>query len=180
MTENTPAPEQWLPVPGFEGAYEVSNLGRVRSLPRMVRAGANGGFRAVGGNILKPVVNVAGYTQVRLPDGKTRTIHSLVAQAFLGERPAGYQVCHNNGDPSDNRVENLRIDTVSSNMQDIVKHGRHSNAQKTQCSRGHEYTPENTARRSDGSGGARRCLTCQRERSARRLREKHEREKQSA
>src|SRR5690606_32157657 len=81
----------------------------------------------------------------------------LVAAAFLGPRPEGSEVCHINGDPADNRVENLRYGSRSENVLDQVRHGVHNNARKTHCKNGHAFTPENTMRRSEGG---RRCRTC--------------------
>lgn len=149
--------EEWRPIPGYEGAYEVSDLGRVRSLPRLVPAGPHGGKRPIPGGLLKPTIQHFGYAQVKLA-GKSRLVHWLVADAFLGGRPEGMQVCHSNGDPGDNRAINLRVDTVASNMSDTVRHGRHWAASKTHCPQGHPYTDENTYR-SPGRTG-RKCRTC--------------------
>lgn len=60
-------------------------------------------------------------------DGKTLrvAVHSLVAETFFGPRPEGMQVCHNNGNGLDNRVDNLRYDTPTANQADKLKHGTH-------------------------------------------------------
>lgn len=160
-----PADEQWRPVVGYEHAYEVSNLGRVRAVERMVQAGRT--YRTIKPKVLKGVVRPSGYVQVTLRR-KSHLVHTLVARAFIGERPVGYETCHNNGDAADNRLENLRYDTVSENRLDIVRHGRSWQANKTHCPQGHAYTPENTGRNSHG----RRCLTCHRERERARQRKK--------
>lgn len=116
--------EEWLPIKGFDFAYEVSNIGRVRSIPRTMSnpAGTNSG---VSGRIMKgglsrdrPMVTLRG-----APGVAARLIHSMVAEAFIGPRPAGLVVCHGNGDPKDNRLFNLRYDTQFNNMQDAIKHG---------------------------------------------------------
>lgn len=151
--------EQWRPVVGYEGAYEVSDLGQVRSMDRLVPC--KGGFRSSRGQTLKATPRPSGYLQVGLA-GKSALVHSLVARAFLGERPSGYEVCHNNGDPADNRVVNLRIDTISSNRRDTIAHGRNVAANRTHCPQGHPYDETNTGRTADGK--ARRCLTCHRAR----------------
>lgn len=73
---------------------------------------------------------------------KTQWVHVLVASAHLGERPAGMQVCHNNGNGCDNRVANLRWDTPQGNAADKRKHG--TDGRKSHCVRGHEKSDENT------------------------------------
>ena len=162
------AVELWRDVPNYEDAYQVSNLGRVRSLP--------GGRRH--GKVLRPAPSGRGYPAVALCAGagikpKNHYVHHLVALAFIGPRPEGLDVCHTNGDMSDNRVENLRYDDVSGNMRDAVRHGTHRGAAMTACIHGHEYTLENTALRPDGfySNGEqklrRRCRICERDIAAR-------------
>jgi NUMOD4 motif len=93
-----PEPERWLPVPGWERLYEVSDLGRVRSLPRK-----GGNNRWYGGKVLVPYPH-KGYPVVPLCRGGQRTmraIHQLVLEAFAGPCPPGMQACHNNGQPGD-------------------------------------------------------------------------------
>jgi hypothetical protein len=97
------------------------------------------------------------YPVVTLGGGKSARVHNLVLEAFCGPRPEGYVACHNNGDPHDNRVENLRWDTYSSNNRDLVKHNTHWQSKKTHCKHGHEFTPENTIAR---PGGGRKCHAC--------------------
>lgn len=79
-------------------------------------------------------------------------------EAFVGPCPEGMEVCHNNGDCTDNRLENLRYDTKSANMLDRVRHGTHHNANKTQCLRGHLFTEENTKRTAKGGRACRTCI----------------------
>lgn len=151
--------EVWKPVVGLEGAYEVSDQGRVRSVRRVVRSGQRGGTREVAPQILSTPKGSAGYRQVTLRR-KTHLVHSLVMAAFVGPRPVGMETCHNNGDPDDNRLANLRYDTISENRLDIVRHGRSQAANRTACPKGHPYDEQNTG----SSQGNRRCLTCHRER----------------
>lgn len=158
MAETKPTPEQWRPIPGYEGLYEVSDQGRVRSLDRM--RPFQGGQRPLRGRVLKPWFSR--YWNVRLSrEGaiKAHTIHSLVAAAFIGPRPEGMHVCHNNGDCEDNSAKNLRYDTPSSNSLDVVKHGRHHYANRTHCSHGHEFTLENTVY-FPSAPTSRKCRTC--------------------
>ena len=107
--------EEFRDIKGHEGSYQVSNLGRVKSLARKDSIG-----RRVDEKILKPSNNKIAYSQVLLrKDGKTitRTIHQLVAESFLGHTPCGYKlvVDHINHDRYDNRLENLRLVTTSEN-----------------------------------------------------------------
>lgn len=113
--------EIWKPVVGFP-YYQVSNYGRVWS-PR--RAGHCGGFKV-------PYVRLgrsgrpACVTVMLAPaPGKTKSVrvHHLVLEAFVGPRPPRYQACHYDGDPTSNRLENLRWDTAKANIRDCYRHG---------------------------------------------------------
>jgi HNH endonuclease/NUMOD4 motif len=99
--------ETWRPVAGFEGRYEVSGTGRVRSCRR--------------GKLLALVRNRRGYMQCNLYPGGGRVKnvlhHRLVARAFLGAVPPGWQVNHKNGVKNDNRVENVELVTRAQNLQ---------------------------------------------------------------
>lgn len=156
--------EVWRPVVGYEGAYEVSNLGRVRSLDRLVPAGG-GRERRHQGRVLSAYFGDH-YAKVRLKvgdGGRTLNVHQLVAEAFLGPRPDGLEVCHNNGERHDNRAENLRYDTHVENQRDTIRLGRNGWANRTHCKNGHEFTPENTRIRINyGKACGRTCRTCER------------------
>lgn len=94
---------EWRPVPGYEGLYEVSELGRIRNVrPSQGRPA---------GYVLTTHVNQAtGCAVVRLygpQGGKTLAVHRLVARAFHGEPPAGARVKRINGIKADNRASNL-------------------------------------------------------------------------
>lgn len=155
--------EVWRPVVGHEGAYEVSDLGHVRSLDRIITF-PDGRSRTARGRLLK-VGSVRGAHQfVNLGKGKSRYVHQLVAEAFLGPRPDGTEVCHNNGDPTDNRASNLRYDSHAGNYADMFEHGTHPQARKTHCPQGHEYNADNSSIRTRKSGAVNRiCLICKRE-----------------
>lgn len=108
--------ETYKAIPGFEGIYEVSNYGEVKSLDRHVAHA--GGLRFVKGRTLTKKLDKHGRYFVSLSeDGatKTYTIHRLVMLAFVGERPEGTEICHNDSDPTNNRLDNLRYATRSSN-----------------------------------------------------------------
>ena len=94
---------------GYEGIYEVNELGRVRSVDRIVN-GKNGSTRKCKGRELKPKMNKGGYPIVNLSKNgisKTMTVHRLVAETFVPNFDNLPQVHHKNHDKKDNRVKNL-------------------------------------------------------------------------
>lgn len=154
--------ERWLPVPGWEERYAVSDHGRVMSLGRweVTRTGVRFPVRQ---RILSGNVVPDGHVRVGLTKNRVVThawVHRLVLMAFVGPCPEGMVTCHNDGDPANNHLTNLRWDTVSENARDVVRHGINPWANKTECLRGHAYTEENTYR---SKKGHRSCLTCRRE-----------------
>lgn len=109
--------EIWKDVVGYVGLYMVSSLGRVKSLNylRMKRE-----------RILKSAKHKKGYLYVVLSKNnikKTHRIHRLVLEAFIGLCPKGMESCHNDGNPGNNFIGNLRYDTPKNNMKDQIKHG---------------------------------------------------------
>lgn len=116
--------EEWVAVTDFQGLYEVSSLGKVRSLPRVGGPSKN---RIYGGRLIKPTVRKQdGYLVVSLhKNGKQiqRTLHRIVAEAFHGPAPAAHECCHNNGIKEDCRVDNLRWGTKTENSLDKEIHG---------------------------------------------------------
>ena len=105
--------EQWIDVIGFEGLYEVSNHGNIRSFKTK--------------EIKKQTIN----KQTKRPylglwkNGKQKIVkpHTLVMQAFVGHRPNGMECCHNDGNAFNNNLSNLRWDTPKANHADKIKHG---------------------------------------------------------
>lgn len=149
--------ERWLPVPGYEGLYEVSDRGQVRSFYKRTQMKKPGGILA-----LIRSSHTRAYRGVTLCGGGKRRrwlVHVLVAAAFIGPKPEGTEIRHLDGNPHNNWVMNLAYGTHAENMQDVTGHGRGWGV-RTHCSNGHEFTPENTQMRKDGSG--RRCLICKR------------------
>lgn len=117
MTERT---EIWLPVNGHEGAYEVSSLGRVRSLDRQVayEGKYSTWYRTQRGRVLAQNLINSGYLVVHLYKSKRRTIglvHRLVAEAFHGLAADGMEVNHRDFNTLNNRCENLHWCTPKEN-----------------------------------------------------------------
>lgn len=116
--------EEWRPIAGYEGVYEVSNFGRVRSLDRWVRA--NSGWRKTEIRYFTPSSSGRSkkYKRVLLrnPD-KQHPVHQLVLEAFVGPRPENCEVRHLDGDPSNNRLDNLAWGTKAENQADKIRHG---------------------------------------------------------
>lgn len=121
------ASEEWRPIVGFEGRYEVSDLGRVRGLRfgRVKKDTEKQGKR---------------YRLVGLSKnnrGRSYSVHRLVAEAFHGPCPEGMECCHLNGDPADNRAANLTYATRKENHAHKLLHGteqigeRHGQARLT-------------------------------------------------
>ena len=102
--------EIWKDITGYEGLYQVSNMGRVRSTNRTIEL-AGGGKRTLPGKILRPSVQ-KGYRRVTLSEKGIETtflIHRLVVDTFVGPITDGMEVDHINEDHGDNRAENLRL-----------------------------------------------------------------------
>ena len=122
--------EEWRPVVGYEGLYEVSNIGRVRSLDRFY-------YRLHKGKVLSPTKDRYGYLTVTLNcNGKSKTIkiHRLVAQAFLPNPDNLPQVNHKDEDKTNNNVDNLEWCTAKYNVNFGTRQERYRN---TMLEKGH-------------------------------------------
>jgi hypothetical protein len=103
--------ETWKDIPGYEGKYRVSDLGRLKS--------------SVTGRVLKLAIMPNGYLGILL-GGKRKLIHTLVLEAFVGPCPIGMEACHfPDRNPSNNHLTNLRWDTPKNNQKDRLAHGTH-------------------------------------------------------
>lgn len=161
----THTPEQWLPIPGYEGHYEVSDQGRVRSLTRTLPHPVSGTKTYVGRIKSTPRNKHTGYLMVQLARGGVKTqftVHSLVLMAFVGPRPDGHVACHFNDIRTDNRAINLRWDTSVENHADMKRNRGHYNSNKDHCLNGHPFTPSNTW--VSPTQGNRHCKKCRGER----------------
>lgn len=128
--------EQWKPITGRGGDYRISSHGRV--------------LNAKTGKVLKPFNgDRAGHLAVTLPNGRVY-VHTLVAEAFIGERPQGMEVCHGDNDPSNNHVDNLRWDTRSNNVLDLREN-------RSKCRHGHPWVPSNIYTDPNGWQSCRPC-----------------------
>lgn len=119
--------EIWKDIPGYEGRYQVSSLGRVRSLDRTYVRVQNGKeIRCpLRGRVLRQTNNhrIPYLTVTLSPEWKSARVHKLVAIAFLGDCPEGMEICHIDGNVFNNAVSNLRYGTHTENIADMVKHG---------------------------------------------------------
>lgn len=121
--------EQWRPIVGWEGLYDVSSHGRVRSYPRyrtQLSHKKTEFVRIYRGHILRPGRSNAGYATVTLQDAPRKEcllLHILVCEAFHGPRPDGHIVAHGDGSRLNNRSTNLRWATPEQNWEDRRLHG---------------------------------------------------------
>jgi hypothetical protein len=143
------APATARPIPGFPDYLAISD-GRVIS----TKWGSERVLRASG----------VPYLRVSLCVGSKiygRTVHGLIALAFLGPRPDGMNARHLDGNSWNNAVSNLAWGTQSENIRDSVNQGTHAEARKTHCPRKHPYAGDNLK---VTPAGTRVCLTCKRAR----------------
>jgi len=112
--------EVWKDIPGYDGHYQASSLGRVRS-------NKDGSWRVLS-NYLAGAPSSLRHTVMLYANGRKtpKKVHQLVLEAFVGPRPSlKHCGCHNDGNPYNNRPENLRWDTMAGNMADKKLHGTH-------------------------------------------------------
>ena len=121
--------EVWLDIPGYETRYQASNLGRIKSLRRKVRSvnhyTGRDFQRTIQERILRPAQYCkSGHLSVVLEHGGIgQPVHQLVLKAFIGETPVGLEILHINGNPTDNRLVNLRYGSRTENILDTYYQG---------------------------------------------------------
>lgn len=135
--------EIWKDIPNYEGFYQVSNLGGLKSLEREVKH-SSGCFMVLKEKILRPNKNNRGYLVCTLcKSGKQKkfTIHQLVAITFLNHVICGYKlvVDHINNNPLDNRVENLQLVTQRENISKDKKGGTSKYTGVNWCKKSKKY-----------------------------------------
>ncbi|MFA5306924.1 MAG: NUMOD4 motif-containing HNH endonuclease [Candidatus Babeliales bacterium] len=116
---STPIDEIWKPILGYEGRYEISNYGQVRSLDSL--------HDKHRGKIMAQFSGPKGYKYIDLRNKtgkKAFAVHRLVLEAFVCPKPEGKQVAHWDGNPSNNFEGNLRWATARENIEDRERHGR--------------------------------------------------------
>lgn len=166
--------ERWKDITGYEGLYQVSDQGRVRSLDRKDSLG-----RLHRSQIKTQRKRSDGYLIVDLfrgegvraskggGKGKTFAVHKLVAAEFC-EKPDNIEgrveVCHLDGDRRNNRSDNLVWGNSTDNRYDAVAHGTHFNAKKEVCPRGHPLLEPNLTD-AGWRAGIRNCKACNRARA---------------
>ena len=117
--------EVWKAIEGYEGLYQISNLGRIKSLARLVK-GRPPGFKPIKERMMRCRPDKDGYLRVALclnSNYKVIGLHQLLARHFVPNPNGNSLVCHKNGNNKDNRVENLYWGTIYDNAQDSLKHG---------------------------------------------------------
>lgn len=138
--------EEWRPVIGYEGLYEVSSLGRVRSLDQVVKY-KDGRTRLSLGRVRRLSVSSNGYLTVGLCDNKlqrTKTVHRLVARAFIPNLKGKPEVNHKDGDKTNNHASNLEWVTRQENIRHAIDTGlnRHQGTSHTQAKLSEEEVKE--------------------------------------
>ncbi|MEL7409252.1 MAG: NUMOD4 domain-containing protein, partial [Cyanobacteria bacterium J06558_2] len=120
--------EYWLDIPNYEGYYQVSNYGNVRSLDRVIKE-KTGKIQTLKGQVLKARINRSGYYHIGLSKNGTRitfAIHQLVAQAFIPNPDSKKTVNHIDGNKLNNSLSNLEWSTYSENLEHAYKTGLRS------------------------------------------------------
>lgn len=151
-----------MPVPGYEGRFEVSPNGTVRTTPYTDARGKRRRSRTI-----RPFLTRNGHLHVRLCYNGTiftTGVHRLILSAWVRLPRPGEEACHINDVPDDNRLENLYWGTHYDNMQDAVSNGGNYHTKKTHCVHGHPLSGSNVYV-PPGKPTWRMCRACRNRRS---------------
>lgn len=150
--------EIWKDIPEYEGLYQVSNLGRVRSLDRFISQSAGLGKssykKKIKGKLMSPAPNGSGYLQVNLCRNNNRKkcfVHRVVYECFIGPIPEHKEVNHINHSKIDNRVKNLELSTRQQNMRKMFIFYNKLKAEKVSCT---------ICGKVKSNNGAKDCVEC--------------------
>ena len=128
--------EIWKDIARYEGLYQASSKGRIRSLSHYARNNPNGGQRLITGRILTPYKIPSGYLIVKLSKGEKRekiSVHRLVALAFIDNRYNLPEVNHIDGDKTNNNIENLEWVTHKENQNHMYDSRLNKKAKPVEC-----------------------------------------------
>lgn len=154
--------ETWKDIPGWEGFYQVSDQGRIRSLDRMVQG--KWGLQRVRGQLMSTVIRNDGYITVHLRREGKRTnhlVHRFVLEAFVGPCPEGMEARHLNDVKTDARLENLEWGTRSENNFDRGRNKIDYYSKRAACKRGHDLVEDNLVpNQKTTRNGVKTCYAC--------------------
>ena len=140
--------EEWRDIPGYEGYYQASNLGRLRSLDQWVSRPTTKPYLKRG-RVLK-LTNGSEYQVVMLRSGGAQYVHRLIASTFFGACPEGRIVLHGERGAFDNSVSNLRYGSYSQNMLDRNRDGTNTRAKAVRRSDGQVFPSMCVAQKETG------------------------------
>ena len=124
--------EIWKDIKGYEGIYQISNLGNIKSLDHYIRQ-RNNNYKLYHGKTLKPYMTSTGYYKIDLHNGKKRKImliHRLIANAFIPNPDDLPEVNHIDGNKTNNNIDNLEWCTRSDNIKHSYKNKLHIHCPK--------------------------------------------------
>ena len=160
--------EIWKDIPGFEGCYQASTLGRIRSLDRTITRGASarrGPYKAkLKGRILTQVTGIQGYQFVPLgKESTSRRVHQLIAKTFIENPENKPMINHIDGNVKNNQVDNLEWCTNKENQihaRDILKR-EFGVGKPVRCvETGQVFSSARKAAKGNASKAGRICLVC--------------------